>query len=309
MATNITTTAQKSIAQTRPSFSVFMSKDNIKKLVSNAVGKNAQRFTTAIISAVSNNPALQECEQSSVLSGALLGEALNLSPSPQLGQYYLVPFKKKDRQGRVVEVKAQFILGAKGYKQLAIRSGVYTDIDVFDIKQGEYKGRDPYTGKHRFEFIEDPEAYESLPTIGYMAYFELQNGFRKTVYWSKEKMLKHADTYSQAFNAKDYERYIKGDIPANEMYKYSSFWYKNFDEMAHKTLIRNLLSQWGILSTELEKAITSDNAVIDEQLNATYVDVVDELQQAEQEATPTEEQPTEAEQAEFDFFGGDEKAE
>ena len=98
------TTNQTSLTpqDTKPKFSVFMNRDQIKALVSQAVGKNAQRFTAGIISAVSNSPALEECTQRSILSGALLGEALGLSPSPQLGHYYLVPFKKKDKQGNVV---------------------------------------------------------------------------------------------------------------------------------------------------------------------------------------------------------------
>ena len=94
---NVVATTQKSIAKKQPKFSVFMSQDNIKALVQQSVGKNAQSFTTAIISAVSNNPALEECTQKTILSACLLGESLKLSPSPQLGQYYLVPFNKKDR--------------------------------------------------------------------------------------------------------------------------------------------------------------------------------------------------------------------
>ena len=243
MANNLATTNQKSISNNQPKFSVFMSQENIKNLVQQAVGQNAQSFTTAIISAVSNNPDLQKCSQVTILSAALQGEALKLSPSPQLGQYYMVPFNKKDKQGNIISVSAQFILGAKGYKQLAMRSGQYRDIDVLEIKEGEYKGRDKATGKQLFEFIEDDDVREEKSTIGYMAYFELLNGFRKTVYWTKNKMIKHADTYSQAFSADKYDDYINGKVPQKELYKYSSFWYKNFTEMAFKTLLRYLLPQ------------------------------------------------------------------
>ena len=251
----VATTNQRQLSNNQPKFSVFMNQEQIKHLVSQALGKNAQRFTASIISAVSTNPALQKCTQRSVLSGALLGESLGLSPSPQLGQYYLVPFDKKDRQGNVIETNAQFVLGAKGYKQLAMRSGQYLDIDVLEIKEGEYKGRDKHTGKQIFEFIENDDERDALPTIGYMAYFELLNGFRKQVYWTKAKMLKHADTYSPAFSAKKYEDFINEKIPKNELYKYSSFWYKNFDEMAFKTLIRHLISQWGVMSIEMQDAL------------------------------------------------------
>lgn len=305
MANAITTTAQKSITNKPPKFSVFMSQDNIKALVQQAVGKNAQSFTTAIISAVSNNAALAACTQRTVLSACLLGESLRLSPSPQLGQYYLVPFNKKDRNGEIVETNAQFVLGVKGYKQLAMRSGQYLDIDVLEIKEGEYKGRDKVTGKQRFEFIEDDDAREALPTIGYMAYFELLNGFRKVVYWTRTKMLKHADKYSPAFNASKYDDYINGKIPQKELYKYSSFWYKNFEEMAFKTLLRHLISQWGIMSIEMQTAITSDDAVIGENGEPNYVeygDLSDNATEAHTEPV-ADANVSHEEQGEFDFFG------
>lgn len=303
----VATTNQRQLSNNQPKFSVFMNQEQIKHLVSQALGKNAQRFTASIISAVSTTPALQKCTQRSVLSGALLGESLGLSPSPQLGQYYLVPFDKKDRQGNVIETNAQFVLGAKGYKQLAMRSGQYLDIDVLEIKEGEYKGRDKHTGKQVFEFIENDDERDALPTIGYMAYFELLNGFRKQVYWTKVKMLRHADTYSPAFSAKKYEDYVSGKIPKNELYKYSSFWYKNFDEMAFKTLIRHLISQWGVMSIEMQDAFIRDNAVIKENGEPEYVEYDENAfsapaQEAETGTQGTAE-PTPEEQGEFDFFG------
>lgn len=314
---SLSTSNQRSIANNQPKFSVFMSSENIKNLVQQAVGKNAQRFTSSIISAVSNNAELQKCTQSTILSAALLGEALNLSPSPQLGQYYLVPFNKKDASGNIIATNAQFVLGAKGYKQLAMRSGQYLDIDVLEIKEGEYKGRDKATGKQKFEFIEDDDAREKLPTVGYMAYFELLNGFRKQIYWTKQKMIKHADTYSNAFKADKYDDYINGRIPQKELYKYSSFWYKNFDEMAFKTLIRHLISQWGIMSIEMEKAIEADNAIINENLEPSYVefdDTVntpptkkDEIVTEAAEVVTDKAAVTPEEEKEFDFFADGDK--
>ncbi len=316
MANALQTTNQRSISEERPKFSVFMNRDNIKNLVQQAVGKNAQRFTASIMSAVSNNPDLQRCEQGSILSAALLGESLGLSPSPQLGQYYLVPFNKKDKQGNIICTNAQFVLGAKGYKQLAMRSGQYLDIDVLEIKEGEYKGRDKTTGKQRFEFIEDDDEREGKPTIGYMAYFELLNGFRKTIYWTKSKMIKHANDYSPAFNAEKYEDYVNGKIPQRELYKYSSYWYKNFTEMAFKTLIRHLLSQWGILSIEMQDAIEKDNSVIIENGEPSYVEYEEIPSQSETSdsdvsedtgADADTENATTVEQEQFDFFKGAKK--
>lgn len=251
----------------------FLSKPNVRANVMQAIGKErTTRFISSVISAVQATPALKECTNNSILSAALQGEALNLAPSPQLGQFYMVPYKKKDKSGNIVSIEATFQLGAKGYKQLAMRSGQYKDLDVMSIKEGEYHGRDPETGKHMFDFITDDDAREDLPTIGYMAYFELLNGFRKQIYWSKKKMLNHADTYSQAFNKEDYERLLDGKIPKKELWKYSSFWYKNFDEMAEKTMIRQLISKWGIMSIEMQTAYEKDMAVIDENGNPVYVD-------------------------------------
>ena len=250
----------------RQRFSVAITTDAYKKLISNTLQDpaRARSFVASITSAVAVNPALQECTPQTIIAGALLGESLNLSPSPQLGQYYLVPFKVKargadgkiiyqtdatgkkivDENGYPVAVtvnQAQFVLGYKGYIQLAIRSGQYQDIDVMDIREGEYMGKDPQTGKPRFQFVEDDEEREKLPVVGYMGYFEYLNGFRKVIYWSKEKMLAHADKYSSAFSAQAYRAIQEGKIADKDMWKYSSHWYKNFDDMAKKTLLRHLI--------------------------------------------------------------------
>jgi recombination protein RecT len=245
--------------QQKPKFSVAITTKGYQSLIANTLRDpaRARRFTASITSAVAVNPALQECDAGTILAGALLGESLNLSPSPQLGQYYLVPFKNR----KANKTDAQFVLGYKGYIQLALRSGQYADLDVTEIKQGEYLGKDPMTGKPKFQFIEDDDQRDALPTVGYMAYFEYLNGFRKTLYWSKEKMMNHADTYSKAFSRKGYENLMAGKVPENELWKYSSFWYKSFDDMAKKTLLRQLISRWGVMSIEMTKALESDNAV------------------------------------------------
>lgn len=247
-------------APQKPKFSVAVTMPTYQKLINNTLGDpdRARRFVASVTSAVSANPALQECDAASTLSSALLGESLNLSPSPQLGQYYLVPFNDKKSDLK----KAQFILGYKGYIQLAIRSGNYADIDAIEIREGEYKGRDKNTGKPVFEFIEDDKDANSVPVVGYMAYFEYLNGFRKVMYWSREKMMSHADKYSKAFSAKAYKDILDGKISDKDMWKYSSFWYKDFDGMAKKTLIRQLISKWGIMSIEMQTALESDDRAV-----------------------------------------------
>lgn len=253
--------------QSKPKFSLAIQSEGYKKLINNTLGdpKRSAKFIAAISSAVATNPGLQECDAGSILSGALLGEALNLSPSPQLGQYYLVPFdqkkyNEKTKKYEVIFKKAQFQLGYKGYIQLAIRSGQYKDIDVIEVREGEYLGRNKITGKHQFEFIEDEVERENKPIIGYMAYFEYLNGFYKNLYWSKEKMQKHALEYSQAYAS---------DVKKGTNY---SFWSKDFDGMAFKTMLRQLISKWGIMSIDMQEALTKDMSVIKEDGTCDYVD-------------------------------------
>lgn len=267
MAVGNSLAAQK---QQKTGLTAYLTQDAVKKQINSVVGgKNGTRFISSIVSAVQTTPALQECSNSSILSAALLGEALSLSPSPQLGQYYMVPFKNKKKGTS----EAQFQIGYKGLMQLAQRSGQYLDIDAIEIHEGEYLGRDKFTGKQKFEFIEDDDERESLPVIGYLACFELLNGFRKSIYWSKRKMQEHANKYSNAFSLKVAESIAQGKIPESEMWKYSSFWYKNFDEMARKTMLRQLFQKYGApMSIDMVRAIDSDMAVINEEGMPDYVD-------------------------------------
>lgn len=213
------------VANSRPKFSVVLQTDSMKKLINNTLGDHdrARRFVASISSAVATNPALQECEASTIITGALLGEALNLSPSPQLGQYYLIPFSNKNKGCK----EAMFQIGYKGYLALAMRSGQYKDIDVIEIKEGEFKGRNKETGKFEFEFIQDEDVRSQKATIGYLGYFELLNGFTKKLYISKNAMEQHADEYSKAFNLADYRKLQAGQIPEKDLWKYSSSCTKN----------------------------------------------------------------------------------
>lgn len=264
----------------KQTFSAFLAQDAMKKKINEMVGgEKGQQFITAIISAVSTNPQLAECDHSSIVSAALLGQSLNLTPSPQLGQYYLVPFNDKKRGCKV----AQFQLGYKGYIQLAIRSGYYKKINVLAIKEGELIKYDPLAEEIEVNLIEDDELREETTTIGYYAMFEYQNGFRKTMYWSKKKMLAHANKYSQAFNLDSYKNLQEGKIPQSELWKYSSFWYKDFDGMAYKTMLRQLISKWGIMSIEMQEAYTKDMATIKENGEYEYVDNIETSNFVEEE--------------------------
>lgn len=255
----------------KPKFSVAISTPTYQNLIRNTLAdpERAKRFIASITSAVAVNPQLQECETSTIVAGALLGESLNLSPSPQLGQFYLVPFKQKakyDRNHNLISpecVNAQFVLGYKGYIQLAVRSGMYRKIIVQEIKDGELIGWNPLTEEFDALIIDNEEKRDKTETIGYYAMFEYIDGFKKTMYWSKDKMLVYADKYSPAFSKDAYAKLINNEIPANEMWKYSSFWYKSFDDMAKKTMIRQLISKWGGMAVEpLRVALEHDNNVL-----------------------------------------------
>ena len=249
------------LAASKPKFSTIIKSNTYQNLIKQTLGnpKKAERYTAAIMSAVATNPQLQNCEAKTILSGSLLAESLNLAHSPQLGQYYLVPFKVKAKNGIPEHYDAQFILGYKGYIQLAIRSGNYKKINVMEIKDGELVSYDPFNEEIVLQPIQDVDEREQTETIGYYAMFEYINGFKKVIYWSKKQMLQHADKYSPAFSKSAYEKLRNGEIPNNEMWKYSSFWYKDFDGMAKKTLIRQLIGKWGVMSAEMTQAMELDN--------------------------------------------------
>jgi len=320
---NLTTTSQKGLATKKQTFSMYIGQDAIKKSINNIVGgENGQRFMTAIISAVSTNAALSECTHTTILSAALLGESLKLSPSPQLGQYYMVPFKKKGKNGEPDETVATFVLGYKGYIQLAIRSGYYKKINVISIKEGELRKYNPLEEEIEVDLIEDEELRENTPTVGYYAMFEYQNGFKKSIYWSKKKMVAHADKYSAAFSADavkgakpEYNKvsfadFEAGKVTEKDMWKYSSFWYKDFDGMAHKTLLRQLISKWGIMSIEMQKAFEADEAVIKQDLAPEFVEndaveIKDKIEQSNEVVTTVEPEVVSKEEEDFDFFNSD----
>lgn len=243
--------------QKRTGLAAYLTKDAVKTQINNVVGgKNGTRFVSSVVSAVQANPQLQECTNPSILSAALLGESLKLSPSPQLGQYYMVPFNNNKKGCK----EAQFQLGYKGYIQLAIRSGQYKKMNVLAIKEGELIRFDPLNEEIEVKLIEDEEAREDAETIGYYAMFEYVNGFRKAMYWSKKKMEAHALKYSKGYKAK----------------KGYTFWEKDFDGMAYKTMLRQLISKWGIMSIDMVSAIDSDMAVIHEDGTKDYVETLDQ---------------------------------
>lgn len=248
MANEIKTTETKKMG-----IAGYLAQDAVRQNVTNVVGqKNIQGFVSSIVSAVQANPQLTECTNSSLVSAALLGYSLNLPPSPQLGKMYFVPFKNS----KAGVTEAQFMLSYKGYLELAMRSGQYRKIHVTDIREGELKSYDPIEDEYTFEPITDINKRNEAKVIGYYGYFILSNGFKKALYWSKEKLEAHAKKYSVA--------YRKGWD--------SSLWKTDFDAMAQKTIIRQLISKHGVMSVEMQKGFEGDYGVIREDGTADYVD-------------------------------------
>ena len=250
---NAPATQNQSAVATRNTFSAFMAGDGVKRKIGEIIaGKKGDGFITSIVACVSNNPALSACDNGTILSAGLQGAALDLSPSPALGHFYMVPFEDR-KNNRTV---ATFQIGYKGYIQLAIRSGQYRRINVIAIKDGELVSWNPLTEDLYTKLIDDDSVREGTPTTGYYAMFELTNGFVKTMYWSRAKMEGHALKYSKGYAAK----------------KGYTFWEKDFDGMAFKTMLRQLLSKWGVMSIELQRAIESDMSVLNQDGRPDYID-------------------------------------
>lgn len=236
-------------------FSSFLVQDTIRKKINEIIGgENGQRFMSQIMSAVSTNTALQACEPYTILNCGFLSEALKLPPSPQLGYVYFVPFKSKD--GKSV---ATFQIGYRGYIQLAMRSGTYKKLNVISIKESELVSYNILTEELNVNIIQDDLKRDSLPTIGYYAMFEYNNGFTKSLYWSKKKMEAHAVRYSQGYAS---------DKKTGKTY---TFWSKDFDSMAYKTMLRQLLSKWGMLSVDMIQAYQNDMTFQHEDKSPEYI--------------------------------------
>lgn len=235
------------------SIATFLATDAVKENVKKIVGdKDAQRFISSLVSAVQTNPGLAECTNKSLLNAALLGQSLDLPQSPQLGMFYLIPYKNEKAGIK----EAQFQISYKGLIQLAIRSGQYKYIHVTDIRDGEIKSYNPIENEYVFEPELDMEKRTKLKVVGYYATFELINGFKAKIYWSREQMEEHAKKYSVA--------YRKG---------WDSVWKSDFDKMAYKTMLKQLISRYGVMSVEMSKAIVNDQAVLEGD-TPVYVDNV-----------------------------------
>ncbi len=238
-------------------FNQTITNPQTQKYLQDVLGERKGSFVNNLTALVANNAQLQECNPLTVMFAALKATALNLPLENSLGFAYCIPYRD-NKNGTTV---AQFQLGYKGFKQLALRSGQFAVIpNATDVKQGELVSRNRLTGECIFEFIDDDVEREKLPTIGYASYFRLLNGAESTYYMSKDEMMAHAKRYSQTYRSqKDYIRN-------------SSKWTTDFDDMAKKTVIKLNLSKNAPLSVEMQDAIKADQSVMYEENKYEYVD-------------------------------------
>ena len=228
-------------------FNQTITNPSTQKYLSDVLGERKGSFVNNLTALVANNAQLQECVPLTVMFAALKATALNLPLENSLGFAYCIPYKNNKDNTTV----AQFQLGYKGFKQLALRSGQFAIIpNATDIKEGELKSRNRLTGECVFEFIEDDIARSKAKTIGYASYFKLLNGAESTFYMSIEEMESHALRYSQTYRSK------------TEYVKKSSKWSTDFDDMAKKTVIKLNLSKNAPLSVEIQDAIKADQSVM-----------------------------------------------
>ena len=218
----------------------LLNSENIKKKFRDVLGENAAGFMSSILSAVNSNPKLKSAEPMSVISAAAIAAALDLPINPSLAYAHIVPYKGV----------AQFQMGWKGYVQLAQRTGLYLTINVSRVCEGELISENPFTG----EINLSKTARVSDKVTGYVAYFKLLNGFEKYLHKTKEECEIHGKRYSDSY---------KQDW---------SWWQKDFDIMALKTTIKELLSKWGPLSIKMQLALQADQSVVKEDGSYEYVD-------------------------------------
>ena len=219
------------------SLKTLVSSESIKKRFNEILGKKSAAFVSSLISVSNNNELLTKADPTTVVTAGIMAATLDLPINQNLGFAYIVPFYN----GKKKIYEAQFQMGYKGYIQLAIRAGKYKNINAIKIYEGEIKKRNRLTGE--FEL----GAPTGDAVVGYMSYFRLENGYEQYLYMSKEEMEAHAKKYSQT--------YKKG----------FGLWKTDFDAMAIKTVLKQLLSKYGILSVEMQNmanALTSDGAVI-----------------------------------------------
>lgn len=243
----------------------LLSADSTKKRFYEILGNKSAGFISSIVNVVNGNPALQEANPNTVLMSAAIAATLDLPINPNLGFAAIVPYKER---GQAV---AQFQMMWRGFVQLAQRSGQYRTLNTTEVYEGEVKSQNRFTG----DIVFDPDGRKSDKVIGYVAYMSLLNGFEKYYYMSREECEKHAKRYSK--------NYQKG---------YGK-WKDDFDAMAKKTVLKLLISKYGIMSVDMQKAVEFDQSTVQGDINhieEATAEYMDNERPPIEAAKPTEEE-------------------
>lgn len=234
------------------------------KRAQDTLGNGTQQFLSSVLSLTNSDPKLLKCNSYELYNCCLMAAAIKLPFNQNLGQAWIVGYKDKNRN---FELVPQLQIGWKGFVQLAQRSGQFKTINCSDVRAGEIVKNDRLTGEIEFEWIEDEKTRNEAEIIGYVAFFELLNGFRKMLYMTKSELENHASKYSQT--------YKKG----------YGVWKDNFDAMSRKTVIKLILSKYAPLSVDMEKAIEYDQS----DSNGSYLDNKPMIEVSEAEIGESEE--------------------
>ena len=240
----------------------LLDSDNVKARFIDVLGKQANTYMSSIMSAVNSSNQLKIAEPMSIVQSGMMAATLNLPVNQNLGFAYMVPYKQnyKDADGKWQnKMVCQFQIGYKGLIQLAQRSGQFRTINASDVREGEIKSINRLTGDIVFEWLDKDR--EKAKIIGFVGFFELLNGFSKSMYMSVEDLKKHGMKYSQSYKS--------------ESSRASSLWETAFETMSIKTVLKLLISKYAPLSIEMQRAIISDQGVIkdSETLDIEYLDV------------------------------------
>ena len=237
-------------------FNLVIRNQNTQAYLQDVLGEKKETFVSNLTALVSNDTKLQECKPVTLMYAALTATSLDLPLDKNLGFAYVIPYKNN----RERTTEAQFQLGAKGIKQLAIRSGQFIGMNVTDVREGEIAGRNRMTGEMTFNWIEDDNERDKAKVVGYLAWFKLVNGFEKTKYMTVEEIKSHATRYSQTYSSK------------NDYVRKNSKWATDFDKMAEKTVMKLLLSKDAPLSVDMQTAFRADQSVQREEGKYIYSD-------------------------------------
>lgn len=237
-------------------FNQTITNENTQNYLMQVLGEKKSSFVNNLTALVANNAKLQECEPLGLMYAGIKATALDLPLDQNLGFAYVIPYKNNREQ----KTEAQFQIGYKGFKQLAIRSGQFRILNSTDVREGEVSARNRLTGEMEFNFIQDDKERMSKPVIGFVCYFELLNGFSNTLYMSVEELKAHGLKYSQTYKS------------TNKYVSENSKWNTDFDAMALKTVTKLNLSRNAPLSVEMQQAVMSDQAILGENDKFRYVD-------------------------------------